>query len=233
VSGFQLDQMMEKDAGVFCELPELHAITYAISAGTSRRHTRALARALRRAAGSAMAATAQAQAKAACGETVAGSGEAPAGGMGGEIAAARVMAPAEAVPRPPAVVPTESAGAVVAREVEAEEKSRQQARGSIPRAGPAPPTGVMPPEQSLWAAGETVCSPRQAYFRPSVAVPAAEAVGRVSAELACAYPPGIPLLLPGERVSPRALAELRRLREAGCSISGPADESLETIRVLA
>ena len=55
---------------------------------------------------------------------------------------------------------------------------------------------------------------------------------QVSAELACAYPPGIPLLFPGEVVSQRALAELRKLKDAGCRISGPSDASLETLRVL-
>lgn len=42
---------------------------------------------------------------------------------------------------------------------------------------------------------------------------------QVSAELACAYPPGIPLILPGEVVSAAALAELIKLRDAGCNIS--------------
>ena len=55
---------------------------------------------------------------------------------------------------------------------------------------------------------------------------------QVSAELACAYPPGIPLLFPGEVVGAAALRELQRLRDAGCSISGPSDVSLETLRVL-
>jgi hypothetical protein len=232
VSGIQLDQMMQEQFGIYSELPELHAITYALSAGTSRRHTRLLAKALRQAAGRA---TAEAAAGGLGRWTGTGSGGASAGGAGagGAVAAARGVARAVAIAGAAAAEPAKSARAVVPGEEEGEETSRQQAGGDSSRAGAAPAPGVSPPELSLWAAGETVCSPREAYFRQSVAVAAAEAIGRVSAELACAYPPGIPLLLPGERVSARALAELRRLSEAGCRISGPADETLETIRVLA
>ena len=50
---------------------------------------------------------------------------------------------------------------------------------------------------------EQVLDPRDAFFARPVAVPAHEAVGRVSAELVAPYPPGVPVLAPGERVTRR------------------------------
>ena len=69
-------------------------------------------------------------------------------------------------------------------------------------------------------------------MHPRVVLPADDAVGRPSAELVCPYPPGIPTLLPGELITHEALAQLRRLRAAGCTISGCADPSLQTLAVL-
>lgn len=52
----------------------------------------------------------------------------------------------------------------------------------------------------------------------AVALPAREAAGRISAEYVWCYPPGVPLLLPGERVTEEALARLERLAAAGTGI---------------
>ena len=76
-------------------------------------------------------------------------------------------------------------------------------------------------------------TPREAHLRPRRMVAADRAVGLRSAELICPYPPGIPVLVPGERITPRALAELRALRDAGCSITGCADASLGQLAVVA
>ena len=48
-------------------------------------------------------------------------------------------------------------------------------------------------------------SPREAFLGPQEVVPAREAVGRVSAESLAAYPPGIPNVLPGERLTAETL----------------------------
>ena len=55
--------------------------------------------------------------------------------------------------------------------------------------------------------------------------------GRVSAELIAPYPPGIPVLAPGEEVTPAVLEALVRARTAGIRIAYAADPSLSTIRV--
>lgn len=87
---------------------------------------------------------------------------------------------------------------------------------------------------SLWphAEPEAVLSPRQATRPHTRAVPLSRAEGEVAGEMVIPYPPGIPLLVPGERVTPEVLATLDQLRRAGCHIVGPADPSLGTLRTL-
>jgi arginine decarboxylase len=78
----------------------------------------------------------------------------------------------------------------------------------------------------------TDCSPREAYFAPQRSVPASEAVGRTSAELVAPYPPGIPVLAPGERITERTLAALLAARDGGTRIAYAADPTLETLRIV-
>jgi lysine decarboxylase len=87
---------------------------------------------------------------------------------------------------------------------------------------------------AAWAVeGHTEMSPREAYFAPHRAVPAQAAVGRVCAELVAPYPPGIPVLAPGERVTAEALDALRIAQQDGCRIAYAADPTLETLQVVA
>lgn len=79
---------------------------------------------------------------------------------------------------------------------------------------------------------EPAVPPRAAFFAPSARMPAAEAVGRVCAELVCPYPPGVPVLFPGERITESILAGLQGVAAAGGRISGCADPTLQTIAVL-
>jgi lysine decarboxylase len=64
-------------------------------------------------------------------------------------------------------------------------------------------------------------------------VPVREAVGRVGAELVAPYPPGIPVLAPGEVVTGAALDALTAARDAGSRIAYAADPSLRTLDVVA
>lgn len=79
---------------------------------------------------------------------------------------------------------------------------------------------------------EQACSPREAFFAPSEAVPFETARGRVCAELVAPYPPGIPVLAPGERVTDAALDALGRAGRSGVRIAYAADPTLATLRVL-
>jgi arginine decarboxylase len=76
-------------------------------------------------------------------------------------------------------------------------------------------------------------TPREAYFRPHATVAASAAVGRVSAELIAPYPPGVPVLVPGEIVTAGLLAGLHQARAAGTRIAYAADPSLSTLQVVA
>ncbi len=76
-----------------------------------------------------------------------------------------------------------------------------------------------------------VMSPRRAFFATAEAVPAAAAVGRVSVELVAPYPPGIPVLAPGEEITPATLAALEAARTAGVRLAYAADPSVRTLRV--
>lgn len=60
-------------------------------------------------------------------------------------------------------------------------------------------------------------TPRQAHFAPKETLPRHQALGRISGELICPYPPGIPLLIPGERITESALTQLSSTLAAGGS----------------
>jgi lysine decarboxylase len=77
----------------------------------------------------------------------------------------------------------------------------------------------------------TRMSPRAAYFAPWETRRAADAVGRVSVELVAPYPPGIPVLAPGEEVTPAVLAALGQARSAGVRVAYAAGPTLATLRV--
>jgi arginine decarboxylase len=73
--------------------------------------------------------------------------------------------------------------------------------------------------------------PRQAFFAAAETVPLEEAVGRTSAELVAPYPPGIPVLAPGELITGQTLSTLEEARLAGVRIAYAADHTLATVRV--
>ena len=79
---------------------------------------------------------------------------------------------------------------------------------------------------------EIVLSPREAFLGLSEAVPVGLAVGRISCESVAGYPPGVPALLPGERVTAEVISYLRELTVAGARLHGAADPSFATVRVL-
>jgi lysine decarboxylase len=88
------------------------------------------------------------------------------------------------------------------------------------------------PAASWMVEPDLVVSPREAFFADTETVPVAEAVGRVSAELVAPYPPGIPVLAPGERVNADALDALMQAREDGVRIAYAADPTLARLQVM-
>jgi lysine decarboxylase len=80
---------------------------------------------------------------------------------------------------------------------------------------------------------QTKMPPRDAFFAPTRTVAADNAAGRVSAELVTLYPPGVPVLAPGELITRRALAALREAAAAGSRVAYAADPTLATFQVVA
>jgi arginine decarboxylase len=98
----------------------------------------------------------------------------------------------------------------------------------IARAGEAPAISRPPAAFEH----ETVVAPREAFLGAGEAVPVDEAIGRISCESIAGYPPGVPALLPGERVTGEVVGYLRELTAAGARLHGAADPTFATVRVL-
>ncbi len=79
---------------------------------------------------------------------------------------------------------------------------------------------------------QTVLPPREAFFAASETLPASAAIGRVSAELIAPYPPGVPVLAPGELITAAAVAALREVAADGGRIAYAADPTLATFQVV-
>jgi lysine decarboxylase len=80
---------------------------------------------------------------------------------------------------------------------------------------------------------EMVVAPRDAFLGASNVVALEDAVGRISCESIAGYPPGIPALLPGERITADTANYLRELVASGARLHGAADPTMATIHVLA
>lgn len=94
-----------------------------------------------------------------------------------------------------------------------------------------PPRPVIPAAQWTFQA-EQALTPRAAFFARHRRVPTDQARGRVSAELIAPYPPGIPVVVPGEIISDLTLAALDQARAAGSRIAYAADPTLASIQVV-
>jgi arginine/lysine/ornithine decarboxylase len=94
-----------------------------------------------------------------------------------------------------------------------------------------PPAITLPSFDDLEV--EPVLLPRDAFFGPHEDVSLDNAIGRVSAEQITPYPPGIPALVPGERITAGIVEYLRTGLAAGMVLPDPADPELTTIRVTA
>ena len=80
---------------------------------------------------------------------------------------------------------------------------------------------------------EVVVSPRFAYYSEKRVVRLEEAEGEISAEMLMAYPPGIPIICPGERITKEVIEYAKTLSSEGCHLQGTIDPEARTIMVLA
>ncbi|MFB9313796.1 aminotransferase class I/II-fold pyridoxal phosphate-dependent enzyme [Nocardioides plantarum] len=77
-----------------------------------------------------------------------------------------------------------------------------------------------------------VLSPREAHFAEREALAPEQAVGRTSAELIAPYPPGVPVLAPGEQITAEVIASLRAMLDHGGRVAYAADPALATLQVV-
>jgi arginine decarboxylase len=75
-------------------------------------------------------------------------------------------------------------------------------------------------------------TPREAFFAPTETLPFHQTRDRISAELICPYPPGIPVVMPGEVITSEALEYLQQIQTWGGYITGCADPSLSQLKVV-
>jgi arginine decarboxylase len=80
---------------------------------------------------------------------------------------------------------------------------------------------------------EQVMRPRDAFFARVEQVPLDKAPGRVAAEMVSPYPPGVPVIAPGERITQEVLDYLTDVKRAGALLPDPADNEFESLRVVA
>jgi len=95
-------------------------------------------------------------------------------------------------------------------------------------AEPGPPQEKLAPPPP-W--GELVLTPREAFLGPQEVIPFDAAAGRIAAEGLAAYPPGIPNVLPGERLTAETLDYIRESVAHGGYVRGGSDRQLKTLRV--
>lgn len=75
-------------------------------------------------------------------------------------------------------------------------------------------------------------SPQEAFYAEKVSLPLRETEGRICSEFVMCYPPGIPVLAPGERITGEILDYIEYAKSKGCSMTGPEDSSITRLNVL-
>ena len=75
-------------------------------------------------------------------------------------------------------------------------------------------------------------SPQEAFYAEKISLPLRESQGRVCSEFVMCYPPGIPILAPGERITAEILDYIEYAKSKGCNMTGPEDPGIERLNVL-
>ena len=77
-----------------------------------------------------------------------------------------------------------------------------------------------------------VCGPQDAFYAEKESLPIAKSCGRICSEFVMCYPPGIPILAPGEQITEEILTYIRYAKKKGCQITGPEDMSIQYLNVM-
>ena len=92
------------------------------------------------------------------------------------------------------------------------------------------------PQSSLYVSPMPVVplrlSPKEAYYAEKTSLPLQKSVGRICGELVMCYPPGIPILAPGEEITEQAVEYIVNALNIGCSVIGAHDVAIEHLQIL-
>lgn len=92
-----------------------------------------------------------------------------------------------------------------------------------------PRTGMLSQE---YIEPDVVVSPQEAFYANKVSLDREQTLGRISSEFVMCYPPGIPILAPGERITRDVLNYIAYAEDKGCSLTGPEDVTIKNLNVL-
>ena len=79
---------------------------------------------------------------------------------------------------------------------------------------------------------EVVMTPQEAFYAAKRAMPIEQSAGQICSEFVMCYPPGIPILAPGERITQEILDYIAYAKEKGCFLTGTEDIHIENINVV-
>jgi len=86
--------------------------------------------------------------------------------------------------------------------------------------------------KTTYISPEVVTGPQEAFYAHKVSLPLAECVGKISGEFVMCYPPGIPIVAPGERMTEQIIEQIQYSKEKGCFLTGTQDLLVDNIQVL-
>ena len=90
-------------------------------------------------------------------------------------------------------------------------------------------TGMLSQE---YISPKVVMTPQDSFYAEKESLPLEQTRGRVCSEFVMCYPPGIPVLAPGEEITDEIIQYIVYAKEKGCSMTGPEDEKIERLNVL-
>lgn len=79
---------------------------------------------------------------------------------------------------------------------------------------------------------KVIYSPQEAFYAEKISLPLSECKDRICAEFIMCYPPGIPILAPGELITQEIIDYITYAKEKGCSMTGPEDMQIEHLNVI-
>nr|WP_153731710.1 aminotransferase class I/II-fold pyridoxal phosphate-dependent enzyme [Sporosarcina obsidiansis] len=79
---------------------------------------------------------------------------------------------------------------------------------------------------------EIVQTPQQAFYAPKETMPLGNSINRIASEFVMCYPPGIPIVAPGERVTQEIIDYIEYCKDKGCFLTGTEDQQVENLNVV-